>query len=597
MKKAAVILCVLVACCFAVWFVGFRADGEDVATREPQDQPSQQGVNRPPRTPSVETQPRNDLKFVDVTTGSGIDFEFQGPPTEKAFMIEQNGGGVGLFDFDNDGTLDCFFVNGARPGRPNSELSSSNRLYRSVGEFQFADATRHSGLKAHGHGQGCAAADFDNDGFTDLFVTSFGRDRLWHNNGDGTFTEVTKTAGVGGQLWGTSAAFADLNADGLTDLYVVNYVDWSPDDPLCHPPGRDDVNFVCSPLDRSGQIDHLYQNMGDGTFQEIARASGVGIEETAKGLALAIADLTGDGWLDIYVANDTSPNFLFENRHGMKFEETAVLQGASISSDGSVGAGMGVACADYDGNGWFDLAVTNFRGQPNDVFANLGEDGFVPTNDTLGMDAISRAKLSFGIVFADFNLDGYPELFVANGHIHDWSFSDVQSEYHMTPQILLNERGRRFIDVSKGSGSYFNQKWLGRAVAIGDLDNDGDSDVVVTHADKPPVLLRNDSAQDGAGIAVRLVGTTAARSALGTTVRFVVDGRTIVTRVRSGTGFQAAHDARVVVPSPPDGQRLDSIEVTWAGGSRERWSNVVADSRQITLTQGTGEAVTVEGDE
>ena len=582
MKKAVLIGGVLLACCTAAWFVLSRDDElGDASDSSPT--PVTKAPSRPPSQPL-----REDLKFVNVTAGSGIDFEFKGPPTEKAFMIEQNGAGVGLFDFDSDGTLDCFFVNGARPGRPDSELASSNRLYRGEGELQFADVTRLSGLKAHGHGQGCAAADFDNDGFVDLFVSSYGRDRLWHNNGDGTFTEVTKTAGVGGKLWGTSAAFADLNADGLTDLYVVNYVDWSPDDAPCHPPGRDDVNFVCSPLDRSGQVDYLYQNMGDGTFKEVAKASGVGIEEVGKGLALAITDLTGDGWFDIYVANDTSPNFLFENRQRMTFEETAVLQGAAISSDGSVGAGMGVACADYDGNGWFDLAVTNFRGQPNDVFGNLGEGSFVPANDTLGLDVISRAKLSFGIVFCDFNLDARPELFVANGHIHDWSFSDVSSEYQMNPQVLLNEKGRRFVDVSRGAGDYFAAKWLGRAVAIGDLDKDGDSDVVVTHADQPPVLLRNDSVKVGAGVRLKLVGTVAARSALGSTVRVTAAGQTMTTRVRSGTGFQAAHDSCVVVPRPADGAAFESIEVVWAGGTVERWVNVATSNDVLTLIQGSG---------
>lgn len=593
MKKAALILGMLTACCVGAWFFLIPDDlveNAKGASGPAVNQPEGSNVPRP-----AAALVRDDLKFVNVTADSGVDFEFKGPPTEKAYMIEQNGGGVGLFDFDNDGALDCFFVNGARPGRPDSELTSSNRLYRGDSDFRFGDVTRASGLKAHGHGQGCAAADFDNDGFIDLFVTSFGRDRLWRNNGDGTFTDVTKTAGVGGKLWGTSAAFADLNADGLTDLYVVNYVDWSPDDPACHPPGRDDVNFVCSPLDRAGQVDYLYQNMGDGSFKEVAKSSGVGIEETGKGLALAVTDLTGDGWFDVYVANDTSPNFLFENRRGMKFEETAVLQGASISSDGSVGAGMGVACADYDGNGWFDLAVTNFRGQPNDVFSNLGEASFVPANDTLGMDLISRAKLSFGIVFCDFNLDARPELFVANGHIHDWSFSDVSSEYHMNPQVLLNEGGRRFVDISSGSGDYFEQKWLGRAVAIGDLDNDGDCDVVVTHADAPPVLLRNDSARPEAGVALRLIGTISARSALGSTVRVTADGRTLTTRVRSGTGFQAAHDSRVVVPRPTDGKAYEAIEVVWAGGMTERWSSVPVSGEVITLIQGSGQIHQAEG--
>ncbi len=588
-KKAAFSLGAVVMLVVGIWFFGTDRGASpevDVPT-------ANNGGGQPDLSPAFTlSNPKNNaggLGFADMSGGSGISFEFQGRPTELAYMTEQNGGGVGLLDFDNDGQLDSFFVNGMRHGRPNSELASSNRLYRATGEFKFEDVTRLCGLKAHGHGQGCAAADFDNDGFTDLFVTSYGRDRLWQNNGDGTFSEVTKSAGVGGKDWGTSAAFADLNGDGLTDLYVVNYVDWSPDDPKCHPPGTNEVNFVCSPIDRSGQVDYLYQNMGDGTFQ-IRPDAGTTIQKTGKGLALAIADLTGDGWLDVYVANDTSPNFLFENRGGMKFEETAVVQGASISSDGSVGAGMGVACNDYDGNGWFDLAVTNFRGQPNDVFSNLGEGSFVPTNDRLGMDPVSRAKLSFGIVFADFNLDTYPELFVANGHIHDWSFSDVQSEYHMHPQVLLNQQGKRFADVSPRAGSYFEQKWLGRAVAIGDVDNDGDPDVVVTHADRPPVLLRNESVQAGSGVTLRLVGTTASREARGTCVRILMGDRVLTTRVRAGTGFQASHDRRVILPRPVNG-KLAQVEAVWSGGAIERWTNLAVDDETLVLIQGTGEVV------
>ena len=528
------------------------------------------------------------FRFEGMTPQSGIDFVYYGAPGPQAYMTQQNGGGVGLLDIDNDGRLDLFLVNGSDFDRPATGLKTSNRLYRSTADFQYEDATGNTGLMAHGFGMGCAAADYDNDGFTDLFVACYGRNRLWHNNGDGTFTETTMAAGVHNAKWGTSAAFADLDGDGFSDLYVVNYVDWSSDEPSCHPPGHPEINSVCSPMDRSGQADLLYHNTRNGQFVEIGADAGVALVADGKGLALTVADLDVDGRLDIYVVNDTSPNYLFRNTGGMKFEEVGVRQGVAISSDGRVGSGMGVACADYDHNGYLDLCVTNFRNQINDVYACLGPAGFVPANSGLGMDLISRSPLGFGIVLADFDLDTWPDLFVANGHFRDWTHLGPEHEYQMHPQLLWNRRGQRFEDVSRSSGNYFAQRWLGRAAAVADMDNDGDADLVVTHLSATPALLRNDTRPAGGSIRLELIGTRSSRQSLGSRVEIVTDSGRLVTSVPSGGSFQASHDRRILLATG-SAESIDEIRVWWSGGSVEVWKNVAADDDGgLRLIEGSG---------
>lgn len=586
-KLVGTILLVVAAGAIAVWFrpdlVGLAPDDKETTGKG--KTPPQ---TKPPLLTAGDTE-ESPFHFTNVASESGVKFTYKGSPTAQAHMTEQNGGGAGLFDFDNDGRLDLFLVNGAEFGKKQSALASSHRLYRGNGDFTFADATTDSGMKSHGFGMGCAAADYDNDGFTDVFVAAYGKDRLWQNNGDGTFTETTDIAGVGCEKWGTSAAFADLDADGLTDLYVVNYVDWSPDGPPCTAPGNPNVRFICSPMQLAAQPDVLYRNNGDGTFTEFGANAGVTPEDLGKGLALSIADLNDDGQLDIYVANDTTANSLFINQQDMKFEDQAVIQGVAISADGAVGAGMGVACADCDGNGFLDLAVTNFRGQVNDIFSNLGPNGFVPASDTFGMDAVSKSSLGFGIMLADFNMDSRPDMLIANGHIHDYSFNDtVESEYKMRSQVLLNKNGKRFTDVSANSGDYFNKKWLARSIAIGDIDNDGDPDAVITHLFDPPALLRNDSKSANKGTKFQPIGTTSARESRGAKVRVKMTDRIVVSHVPAGTGFQAFHDRRVLTAVPANSS-VDYVEVHWPGGSIERWNTPAPTTHDtVVLIEGTG---------
>lgn len=527
------------------------------------------------------------LRFTDVQTTSGVRFIYYGNPGPKHYMTEQNGGGIALLDFDGDDRLDLFFTNGSDFDQPAVAGRDSNRLFHAVGPWSYRDVTDASGLSACGFGTGCAAGDYDNDGFIDLFEAAYGPNRLWHNNGDGTFSDVTKAAGIDGARWSTSAIFADLDGDGDSDLYVVNYVDYSPHDPPCfRPSDRGPVRVSCDPFSKSAQTDLLYRNEGDGRFEEVGALAGVEVPN-GKGLAVAAVDLDEDGRLDLYVANDTTSNFFFRNLGEMRFEEIALIRGVAVGADGRAEASMGIGCADYNGDGHLDLYVTNFQNEVNDLYQNEGEGHFRAVNAEKGLDLLSRSVLGFGTALADFDLDHWPDLFVANGHIWDLSQDGVANEYEMRPTLARNQGGERFTAAAEMAGEYFRRRWLGRSVAVGDLDNDGDPDLIVGHLRDPAALLRNDSFRAGKSLRLRIIGTHSARQPLGIRVETVIDARRWIQWVPAGGSFQASSDGRLLVPL---GKRetIDELVVHWPGGTKEVWRDLRARAA-LDLIEGTGD--------
>jgi enediyne biosynthesis protein E4 len=527
---------------------------------------------------------------------SGVDFTYYGNPSSEHYMTEQNGGGAALFDFDGDGWTDLFLVNGSHFDHPAAGIGATHRLYRHSGRpapLHFDDVTAAGGLGVSGFGMGTVAGDFDNDGFPDLCICYYGEIQLWKNLGDGTFENVTALSGVRDDSWASSAAYADLDDDGDLDLYVANYVVYSPQDGACFTQHQPPVKISCGPIGRQGQHDQLWENRGDGTFAEVSAKSGIQSVEPGKGLAVEIVDLDGDGLLDIFVANDTSENLLFRNRGQLQYEEVGRKSGVAVGDDGKPASSMGIACADFDNNGWFDLYVTNFENSINNFYDNLFDGIFVQRSAEAGLATPSRPMLAFGTVAADFDLDGFPDLFVANGHIWDLSVLKSGHWYEMPPQLFHNQGGRRFSDVSLGGGGdYFSRRWLGRAAATADLDRDGAADLVVTHELQPAAILRNESPRQGASSLLRVIGTSAAREPLGIRIVYRTGGETRLTHLPAGGSFAVGHDPRVIL-SCPKGQLIEEITVHWRPGRSQTWRDLPGD-KELTLIEGKPAATIVD---
>ena len=531
------------------------------------------------------------IRLTEVTEETGVHFTYYGGPSPERYMTEQNGGGVGLLDFDADGQLDLFFPNGSSFQRTAEQVGAHHHLYRALGEWRYAEVAAAAGLAQFGFGMGCAVGDYDNDGFTDLFLTQYGQNRLWRNNGDGTFHETTSMLEVVKQdftvpRWGTSAAFADLDGDGNLDLYIVNYVDWSSTDPPCFTQHAKPIRISCGPIGRTGQPDQLFHNQGDGTFADRSLAAGV-VQPDAKGLGVVAADLNGDQLLDLYVANDTTENDFYINQGGLRFVEDGVAQGVAVGSDGLAHSGMGIACGDVNGDGHFDLFVTNFDNEVNDLYQNLGGSGFSCVNTLYGLDASSRPMLGFGTLLADWDADGDQDLFVANGHVWDLTAMGLSYRYEMQPQLLENRQRARFEDVSAGVGAYLQRPVLGRGAAAGDLDGDGDDDLVVTHLSRPAAILRNDSQPVERTCRVRLIGRSAARQPLGCRLELRIGAQTSVYWIPAGGSFQSASDSQIIV-RVGSAEQIDELRVHWPGGPIETRKQLPIPAQgPLTIQQST----------
>lgn len=516
---------------------------------------------RPPEETQTagESSPLRSPQFEDVADPRGIRHQYDNGASPKALMVESTGGGCGWIDYDRDGLLDLYLTQGGIPDAKPEERAQADVLSRQLVTGQFVSAEVSAAIDERGFGHGVAVGDVDNDGFDDVFVANVGANSLWLNQGDGTFLRATGWLVGDRDVWSSSAAWGDIDRDGDLDLYVCNYAIYDPYDPIqCL--DKDGVPSICHPRNVEPEPDVFFLNSGDGQLKEMSQQFQL-FGPGNKGLGVVIADLTADGWPDIYVANDTTANFVFVNNGGRSFTESALLLGGGFSATGATQASMGIGFGDYDRNQLPDLCLTHFTGESNTLYQNLGAQGLQDVSGMTGLREASLAKLGFGIVMSDFNADDRMDLMIANGHI-DPRYADGEG-YQMTPQMLSWD-GRRWQDLSAESGSYFQRPCVGRGVASADFDADGWLDLCVVHHNSPTALLHN-TGHDGHFLRVGCNGRTSNRSGYGATIRLEYDGKARTREIAGGTSYAASHE-RVVDFGLGDWPGPCSLTITWPSG-------------------------------
>lgn len=515
------------------------------------------------------------LTFKDVTQAAGIDFKQNNGATGRHYFLETTGSGACWFDYDNDGWMDFYIVqNGPLPGSAGFG-PGGNHLYHNNHNSTFSDVTKTAGVAGHGYGQGCSAADIDNDGFVDLFATAYGHNVLYHNNGNGTFADITVSSGLSETPgWSTSAAFADYDNDGLVDLFVGHYCAYRVgQDPPCTLVPK--LRGYCPPNQFQGESGHLYHNAGHGRFTDVTRAAGVWNED-GKNLGVVWADFNDDGEIDLFVANDNRRNLLFQNKGGT-FKETALRAGIALSEDGRTMAGMGADLADYDNDGQLDLAVANFADEPNALWQNAGKGLFNDVTFPSGVGSPSLPFLGFGLTFFDADLDGFKDLVVTNGHVQDNIGLVRKDASFAQPALFYRNAGNgTFGDRSHVVGRDFVQPRVGRGLCVADFDNDGDLDILLINLNGPPALLRNDGGNRNHHLVIRCVGTRGNRDAIGARVSVESTGMRQVAEVRSASSYLSQNDPRLFF-GLGRALRADRVEVRWPSGRRSVLQNVAAD--------------------
>jgi len=514
--------------------------------------------------------------FEDVHAAVGIEHIYRNGESGKSLMVEAIGGGAGWLDFDRDGQWDLYLNQGGDPDVRDRQTQPIDRLFHNLGESGFQDVTDACGIRDPGYSQGVAIGDFDNDGFDDVYVTNVGKNSLFMNRGDGTFTDVTDESGVGDERWSTSAAWADLDLDGDLDLYVCNYLMYDPFNPMdCR--NEKGQPRVCHPRDVEHWPDECYLNQGDGSFRPSAKRlslSGPG----NKALGVAIADFTNDRLPDIYVANDTTPNFFFVNQGNGEFRESAMVLGCAVDRNGNNQASMGLAVGDYDSNGWLDIYSTHFFEESNTLYRNLGSAGFEDVTGLVGLHEPTLARLAFGTVMADFNSDGQPELLVANGHIENYPGNPL---LRMRPQ-LFSFGGTKWIECSAAAGPFFQQKQVGRGVAASDWDNDGDLDAVIVHQNSPTALLENRSTR-GHWISFECIGIRSNRRGIGCRVTVRSGDIEQMQELVGGSSYASTHQPLLVFGLGKWNGPC-SVHVQWPSGLTESLNNLDID-RSVILRE------------
>ena len=577
----------------AILFRGFSIAQTQQPTATPAPRPgrSYSSDNLPKAPPAPGPKGQSPVTFTDITAQTKITFRDQGSPTSLKYLLETMGGGVAMFDFDNDGRTDLFFTNGALLKDPmpkgampdKSESKFWDRLYHQRADNSFEDVTERAGLRGTGYSMGIAAGDYDNDGFVDLYVTGYGENHLYHNNGNGTFTDVTKKLGVTAAGWSTSAGWIDYDRDGRLDLFVARYLDWDFErgSILCGDT-RPVLRAYCHPDNFKGVTNILFHQKSDGSFEDVSVKAGVA-DPSGKGLGVAFADFDNDGWPDIFVANDSVRQSLYRNKGDGTFEDIAVASGAGYDENGKTFAGMGVDAADYDNDGWPDVFITTLSNETYPLFRNSGDLSFTWATTSSAVGQISLLYSGWGAKILDVDNDGWRDIFVAQSHVLDTIEKTTSYlKYKQTP-LLMRNTGRGFVNVSATAGHSLEAPIAARGASFGDLNNDGQVDVVLGVLNDAPLILRNDGSKNH-WLGIQLVGTRSNRHGIGARIT-VLDGtdRRQIFDVSTSGSYLSANDPRIIAGLGTASQ-VKNVEVQWPSGQKQAISNPGID-RYITINE------------
>jgi hypothetical protein len=525
--------------------------------------------------------PPASIQFVDITARAGIKWNLKTLAPGAAYLIETMGGGGGFVDYNGDGLLDIYLVCYSQTPQPAGAAKLKDILYRNNGDGTFTDVTEGAGIANSMLGMGLAVGDYNNDGWPDLYITGYGSSKLYRNTGKGSFTEVSGPAGVNNSGWGTSAAFFDYDKDGYLDLFVCNYLTY------------DEKNLPCTLYDGKpycliknfkGSASRLFHNNGDETFTDVSEKAGVA-KTNGKGLGVVALDYDSDGRLDIFQANDAAANFLFHNNGNGTFSDVALEAGVAFDPNGSARGGMGVDAEDLDGDGYPEIFVANFSGETNALFHNDGEGLFTEITNKVGLGAISLPMSGFGSRFFDYNNDGLVDLFVHNGHPFEPINKLVPGTTYKERPFLFENIGQGFREVAAEHGSALKTLYAGRGLAVGDIDNDGDSDLLLINVGEPPVLLRNDGGNANHWLGVNLVGSKSNRDAIGAKVTVMSGGRRRGKERLGGTSYCSASDPRLLF-GLGSSTKIDAIDIKWPSGEISSLKNVRAN-QYLTIKEGS----------
>ena len=549
-------------------------------TQTPRTGRSYETSNLPKVPPPPGPQGRSPVLFSDVTKASRLDFIHSGSPTSKKYLLETMGGGVGILDFNNDGLLDLFFTNGAllREGMSAKDIPTKNeskfwnRLYQQKADGSFQDVTERAGLQGSGYDMGVATGDFNNDGFIDLYVTGYNKNYLYQNNGTGTFSDVTQKFGLSGGGWSTSAGWFDYDRDGRLDLFVARYLSWDfANGSLVCGDQRPGAHAYCHPDNFKGATNLLYHQKPNGQFEDVSVQAKIA-DPNGKALGVAFADFDNDGWVDIFAANDSVRQSFYRNKTDGTFEDLAVMSGAGYDENGRTFAGMGVDAGDYDNDGWPDIVITTLSNETYPLYHNNKDLSFSWATNATAVGQITLLYSGWGTRFIDFDNDGLRDIFVAQGHVLDTIEKSTSYLKYKQAPLLMRNIGKSFVNVSNSAGPPFNNPIAGRGAAFGDLNNDGQIDMVVSVLNESPLLIKNQGSANG-WIGVTLVGSKSNRAGIGARV-IVVDGagRRQIFDVSTSGSYLSANDSRIVA-GLGTATEVKSVEVHWPSGRVQTIAN------------------------